>query len=50
MMKIPGLKKIYKKEGNMIKDVRNLFILKNETDDTVIKNMRNLFKLKKENE
>ena len=37
------------KENNIIKDVRNLFRLKNEMDDTTIKDVRNLFRLSKEN-
>ena len=37
-------------DDNAIKDVRNLFRLKKETNDTTIKYMRNLFRLKKENE
>ena len=37
-------------DDNAIKDVRNLFRLKKETNDTTIKDMRNLFRLKKENE
>ena len=36
-------------EKNIIKDVRNLFWLKKETDGTAIKDIRNLFRLKKEN-
>ena len=39
-----------KKIKKIIKDVRNLFILKNEVDDAIIKYIRNLFRLKKENE
>ena len=42
--------KIWKrKEDNIIKDVRNLSRLKNETHDTTIKDVRNLFRLSKEN-
>ena len=37
-------------DDNAIKDVRNLFRLKKEANDTTIKDMRNLFRLKKENE
>ena len=37
-------------DDNAIKDVRNLFRLKKETNDTTIKDMRNLFRLKKETE
>ena len=35
-------------EANIIKDVRNLFSLKKEIDDTGIKAIRNLFRLEKE--
>ena len=35
-----------KKIKKIIKDVRNLFILKNEVDDAIIKYIRNLFILK----
>ena len=42
--------KIWKRKGdNIIKDVRNLSRLKNETHDTTIKDVRNLFRLSKEN-
>ena len=34
---------------NIIKDVRNLFRLAKEIDDTTIKDIRNIFRLKKEN-
>ena len=34
-------------EENITKDVRNLFRLKKEIDDTAIKDIRNLFRLKK---
>ena len=34
-------------EKNIIKDVRNIFRLKKEVDDTTIKDIRNLFRLKK---
>ena len=44
MMGSPSLE-----EENIIKDVRNLFWLKKEIDDTAIKDIRNLFRLKKEN-
>ena len=37
-------------EENIIKDVRNLFRLKNEENDNIIKNIRNPFRLKMENE
>ena len=43
MMESPSLE-----EKNIIKDVRNLFRLKKEIDDTKIKDIRNLFRLKKE--
>ena len=33
-----------------MKNVRNLFRLKKEIDDTIVKDIRNLFGLKKENE
>ena len=36
-------------DENIIEDVRNLFRLKKEIDDTTIKDIRNLFRLKKEN-
>ena len=36
-------------EENTVKDVRNIFRLKKEIDDTAIKNIRNFFRLKKEN-
>ena len=39
----------YPEEENIIIDVRNLFRLKKEIDDTAIKNIRKLFRLKKEN-
>ena len=39
-----------KKIKKIIKDVRNLLILKSEVDDAIIKYIRNLFRLKKENE
>ena len=37
-------------EINIIKDVRNLFRLKKETNDTTIKDIKKLLRLKKENE
>ena len=37
------------KKENVIKDVRNFFMLKKEIDDIAIKDIRNLFILKKEN-
>ena len=36
-------------EENIIKDVRNLFILRKEINDTTIKDIRNIFRLRKEN-
>ena len=35
-------------EGNIIKDVRNLFRLKKELNNTEIKDIRNIFRLEKE--
>ena len=35
-------------EENIIKDIRNLFILENELNYTVIKHIRKLFRLQKE--
>ena len=35
-------------EENIIKDIRNLFRLKEELNYTAIKDMRNLFRLEKE--
>ena len=46
------MKKIQIQKKNIIKDVRNLFRLKNlkeETNDAAIKCIRNIFILKKEN-
>ena len=34
-------------EEKIIKDIRNLFRLKKELNDTAIKGLRNLFRLKK---
>ena len=34
-------------EEKIIKDIRNLFILKKELNDTEIKNIRNVFRIKK---
>ena len=48
-MKSPSPEKI-KIEGSIIHNVRNLFRLKRELDDTWIKNIRNLLRLKKKNE
>ena len=36
-------------EENIVKDVRNLFRLKKETNHITIKDKRNFFRLKKEN-
>ena len=36
------------KEGNIIKDIRNLLRLKEELNYTAIKDMTNLFRLEKE--
>ena len=36
-------------EENIINDIRNLFILKKEINDTAIKDIENLFRLEKEN-
>ena len=36
-------------EEKIIKDVRNLFRLKKQIDDTAFKDIRNLFRLKKGN-
>ena len=36
-------------EENITKDVRNLFRLKKEIDDTTTEDIRNIFRLKKEN-
>ena len=38
------------KKGSIIRDVRYLFRLKQETNDTTIKDTRNFFRLTKENE
>ena len=35
------------KEERIIKDIRNIFRLKKEQNDTEIKDIRNLFRLKK---
>ena len=51
MMKISRLEEDKNIEENIIKDVRNLFRLKNfkkEPNDTAIKDISNLFRLKKE--
>ena len=47
MMENSRLEKDKKIEDNIIKDVRNLFRLKTEIDDTTIKCIRILFRLKK---
>ena len=48
-MKCSRVEKDKKIEDNIIKDVKNLFRLKNEIGDTTIKDVRNLFQLKKRN-
>ena len=50
MMKSSRFEKDKKIEGNIIKDVRNLFRLKKEIDDTTVKDIKNIFKLTKEKE
>ena len=48
MVKSSRIEKDIKKiEHNIIKDVRNLFRLKEEIDSTRTKDVRNLFRLKK---
>ena len=48
MIKCSRLEKDKKNiETNIIKDVRNIFNLKKERNDTAIKDMRNLSRLKK---
>ena len=47
-MKSSRLQKDKKIEGNITKNVKNLFRLQNEINDTTIKEARNLFRLKKE--
>ena len=47
-MKSSRLEKDKKIEENIIKDVRNLFKIKQKIDDTRIKDVRNIFRLKKE--
>ena len=42
------MKSLSLKEENIIKDLRNLFRLKNELNYTANKDIRNLFRLKKE--
>ena len=41
------MKSLNLQEGNIVKDIRNLFSLKKEQNDTAIIDMRNLFRLKK---
>ena len=43
------MKKIKKIENNIIKDIRNLFSLKKEINDTTVKYITNLFRRIKEN-
>ena len=47
-MKNSRIEKDKKTENNMIKDIKNIFRLKKEINDTTIKDIRNLFRLKKE--
>ena len=42
------IKNLRPKEGNIIKDIRNLFRLKEELNYTAIKDITNLFRLEKE--
>ena len=42
------IKSLSLEEGNIIKDIGNLFRLKKELNYTVIKDTRNLFRLEKE--
>ena len=42
------IKNLRLKEEKIIKDIRNLFRLKKEQNETAIKDIRNLFRLKKE--
>ena len=44
------LEKDKKREDKIIKDVKNLFNLKEEIDDKRIKSIKNFFRLRKENE
>ena len=39
-----------KREDNIIKDIKNIFRLRKETDNRATKDIRSLFKVKKENE
>ena len=50
MMKNSRLEKDKKIEEKLIKDVRNLFGLKEYIDDTTVKDIRNLYRLRKWNE
>ena len=43
------MKSVSLEKHNIIKDVRNLFRLKKEIDDTTTKDVSNLFRLKKKN-
>ena len=42
------MESLHLKEENMMRDIRNLFRLKNELNYTAIKDIRNLFTLEKE--
>ena len=42
------IKNLRLKEEKIIKDIRNLFRLKKQQNETAIKDIRNLFRLKKE--
>ena len=46
-MKSSRLEKDKKIEEKLIKDVRNLFGLKEDIDDTTLKDKRNLYRLRK---
>ena len=48
-MKSPRLKKDKNIKGNIMKDARNSFRLKNEIGDTTIEDISNIFRLKKRN-
>ena len=50
MMNILKLEKDEKREDNIIKNMKNLFRLRKEIDNSGTKNIRNLFILKNENE
>ena len=43
------MKSLILEDENIIRDIRNLFRLKNEINYTAIKDIRNLFRLKKRN-